>query len=164
MSGLQKSQQFTTCESARQHFHQLKAGQWEGSRSRFPKRPILSHLRINLQDVKLIHKQVLHNCEMSEDLITNRLMVQLGVPSACKTANTRGGEKILTVTPQVRRTIFRTSFAVFWKGTIVQSGALCCFPIARELPRGTRLPLGPHYVHRKLYKQRGGKTRELPTR
>jgi hypothetical protein len=98
MSGLKKSQQYTTCESARQHFHQLKAGQWEGSRSRFPKRPILSHLRINLQDVKLIHKQVLHNCEMSEDLITNRLMVQLGVPSACKTANTRGGEKILTVT------------------------------------------------------------------
>ena len=98
MSGLKESQQYTTCESARQHFHQLTAGQWEGSWSRFPKRPILAYLRINLQYVKLIHKQVLHKCEESKDLITNRVNGSTTVPSACKTANTRGGEKILTVT------------------------------------------------------------------
>ena len=87
MSGLNESQQYTTCESARQHFHQLTAGQWEGSWSRFPKRPILAYLRINLQYVKLIHKQVLHKCEESKDLITNRVNGSTTVPSACKTAN-----------------------------------------------------------------------------
>ena len=49
MSGLDKSQQYTTCESARQHFTNYKAGQWGGSWSRSPKRPILAFLRVNLQ-------------------------------------------------------------------------------------------------------------------
>ena len=73
MSGLNESQQYTTCESARQHFHQLTAGQWEGSWSRFPKRPILAYSTYKSANVKLIHKQVLHNCEMSQDLITNQV-------------------------------------------------------------------------------------------
>ena len=140
MSGLNESQQYTTCESARQHFHQLKTGQWEGSWSRFPKRPILAYLRINLQDVKLIHKQVLHKCEMSKDLITNRVNSPIRGPLCLQNGKQQPGKQIV-ITHQAQELILIKPSRHACGGEHTGGGTFQC--VLRRRAWSPHLPIPP---------------------
>ena len=87
----------------------------------------------------------------SRDLITKQVNSHTRGPLCLQNSKHSGRRKDSHRNPLGEKNHFELVLQCV-KGTLVQLGALCCFPIARELPRGTRLPLGPHYVHRKLYK------------
>ena len=153
MSGLQISQQYTTCESARQHFHHYKAGQWEGPWSRFPKRPILAYSTYKSANVKLIHKQVLHKCESSKDLITKQVNSPTRGPLCLQNGKHSGRRKDSHRNPLGEKNHFELVLQCV-KGTLVQLGALCCFPSTENYPVAPASPGSPLCAWRSIQEVR----------